>query len=90
MQAAAAQLETRASAWPCLDAMASPGTCSFVDHLRDGDGGIRDVPLSPCSLTNDSAPCWDLPPSSACGTGRLVQFKRLSGAAVVSTTATCP
>jgi hypothetical protein len=89
LQAAAAQLEMLASSWPCLDAAASASTCTFVDHVRDGDGGIRDVALPSCALTNDVAPCWTLPASTSCASGRLVQFKRVSGAAVVGTTATC-
>jgi hypothetical protein len=90
MRVAAAQLQSVISGWPCLDAAATASTCTFVDHVRDGDGGVRDVPLPACATTGGVAPCWTLPEVSNCATGRLVQFVRESGTSVVGTTATCP
>ena len=86
----ATQLESVMSGSPCLDAGVIASACTFVDQIRDADGGIHDVPLASCAATGGVAPCWSLPAATTCASGRAVQFVRASGTSVASTTATCP
>ena len=86
----ATQLESVMSDSPCLDATVVASACTFVDQIRDADGGVQDVPLASCTATGGAAPCWSLSATTSCASGRAVQFARAVGASVASTTATCP